>query len=181
MALTKMRRTLAPISLIAAVGLALAGCGDGGESENGETPDDNGGSESEEPNSDAGGGEDFSGVTLEVSGAWSGAERENFEMVLANVEDDTGARINYTSHGDKAATTLGTQIEGGSPPDVALLSQPALLKQLETQGDLVPLSDAAKDLVSENYAESWVDLATDEDAKYDQWFNAFNNSTMYQQ
>src|SRR5690625_2093132 len=114
MALTKMRRTLAPISLIAAVGLALAGCGDGGESENGETPDDNGGSESEEPNSDAGGGEDFSGVTLEVSGAWSGAEQENFEMVLAKFEDDTGAKINYTSFGDKAATTLGTQIEGGS-------------------------------------------------------------------
>ena len=179
MALTKMRRKLAPISLIAALGLALAGCGDGGESENGETPDDNGGSESEEPDSDAGGGEDFSGVTLEVSGAWSGAEQENFEMVLAKFEDDTGAKINYTSFGDKAATTLGTQIEGGSPPDVALLSQPALLKQLATQGDLVPLSDAAKDLVSENYAESWVDLATVEDDQYGVWFKASNKSTMW--
>src|SRR5690625_8020418 len=90
MALTKMRRKLAPISLIAALGLVLAGCGDGGESENGETSDDNGGSESEEPDSDAGGGEDFSGVTLEDSGAWSGAEQENFEMGRGQHEDDTG-------------------------------------------------------------------------------------------
>src|SRR5690625_1860194 len=176
MALTKMRRTLAPISLLAALGLALAGCSsDDGRSENGETPDNNGG-ESEEP---AGGGQDFSGVTLEVSGAWSGAEQENFEKVLAKFADDTGAKVNYTSFGDKAATTLGTQIEGGSPPDVALLSQPALLKQLETQGDLVPLSDAAKDLVSENYAESWVDLATVEDDQYGVWFKASNKSTMW--
>src|SRR5690625_371467 len=178
MALTKMRSALVPISVVAALGLTLAGCsGDNGDSGNGETPDDSGG-ETTEPE-DNGGEHDFSGVTLEVAGAWSGAEQENFEKVLAKFEEDTGAKINYTSFGDKAATTLGTQIEGGSPPDVALLAQPALLNQLASDGHLTPNSDATNELVSQHYAESWSDLATVDGEQYGVWFKASNKSTIW--
>jgi len=183
MALTKMRKVLAPISVVAALGLALSGCGsdtDGGEESPGgegtsDAPDDNG---DDNGDNDAG-GDEFDGVTLEVSGAWSGAEQENFEKVLAKFEENTGAKINYTSFGDKASTTLGTQIEGGSPPDVALLSQPALLEQLASDGHLAPLSDATKDLVSQNYADSWVELGTVEGEQYGVWFKASNKSTIW--
>lgn len=178
MALTKMRRVIAPISLVAALGLALSGCGsDSGDSDSSQTPTDSGTSES--PNGETGGGDQFAGVTLEVSGAWSGAEQENFEKVLKKFEDDTGAKVNYTSFGDKAATTLGTQIEGGSPPDVALISQPALLERLAKDGNLEPLSDATKDLVNKNYAESWIDLGTVDDEQYGVWFKASNKSTVW--
>lgn len=177
MALLKTRRALAPISLVAALGLALAGCGsDSGESNGGESP---GGGGSEAPDDNGGGDADFSGVTLEVSGAWSGAEQANFEKVLGQFEENTGAKVNYTSFGDKAATTLGTQIEGGSPPDVALLSQPALLNQLASDGHLSPLSDATKDLVSQNYADSWAELGTVDDELYGVWFKASNKSTIW--
>ena|SRR5690625_2690493 len=147
MSVTKMRKVVAPISLIAALGLTLSACGS--DSDTSDEPGDEapaGDETSEAPADDAdNGGDEFSGVTLEVAGAWSGAEQENFEEVLAEFEDNTGAKVNYTSFGDKAATTLGTQIEGGSPPDVALLSQPALLNQLASDGHLSPLSDATKE------------------------------------
>src|SRR5690625_1949761 len=99
MALPKMRRVLAPISMVAAFGLVLAGCsGDNGNTDDGGAADTG---EGEEESPDEGGGDEFDGVTLEVSGAWSGAEQENFEQVLAQFEDNTGANINYTSFGDK--------------------------------------------------------------------------------
>jgi alpha-glucoside transport system substrate-binding protein len=156
------RRLLITMATAGAVGLVLAGCSGGG----------GGGS----TNSSSG---KFSGETLEVSGAWSGAEQKNFEAVLKKFEDDTGAKVNYTSFGDKAATTLGTQIEGGSPPNVALLAQPALLKQLATDGSLIPLSSDAQDAVKKNYSQSWIDLGTVDGKLYGVWFKGSNKSTVW--
>jgi alpha-glucoside transport system substrate-binding protein len=154
-------RLLLPVASLGVVGLALTGCTGGGGTDTG---DDLG---------------DFSGETLEVSGAWSGAEQENFEAVLAQFEEDTGATVNYTSFGDQAATTLGTQIEGGSPPNVALLAQPALLQSLAADGNLIPLSDDARAAVEENYSDSWIDLGTVDGELYGVWFKGSNKSTMW--
>jgi len=118
-------------------------------------------------------------VTLDVSAAWSGAEQENFERVLAAFEDMTGATVNYTSFGDQAATTLGTQIEGGSPPDVAILPQPALLQRFAEEGHLAPLSDETLSVVQANYAQSWIDLGSVNGTAYGVWFKASNKSTIW--
>jgi alpha-glucoside transport system substrate-binding protein len=165
MTLTQHRRLGAPVALVGAAALVLAGCSSGG----GDTNTNGGG----------GGGSQFEGTTLEVGGVWAGAEQENFEKVLAQFENDTGAKVNYTSYGDKAATTLGTQIEGGSPPDVALISQPALLQQLATDGNLQPLSDDAVAAVEDNYSQSWVELGSVEGETYGVWFKASNKSTVW--
>ncbi|MCU1636009.1 MAG: sugar transporter substrate-binding protein [Cryobacterium sp.] len=165
MTLTQHRRLGAPVALVGAAALVLAGCSSGG----GDTNTNGGG----------GGGSQFEGTTLEVGGVWAGAEQENFEKVLAQFENDTGAKVNYTSYGDKAATTLGTQIEGGSPPDVALISQPALLQQLATDGNLQPLSDDALAAVEDNYSQSWVELGSVEGETYGVWFKASNKSTVW--
>ena len=157
---TKNRRIIAPIAITAAAGLALAGCAGG-----------------------PGGGDavegDFSGTTLEISAAWSGAEQENFELVLDKFEQDTGATVNYTSFGDKAATTLGTQIEGGNPPDVAVIAQPALLQQLAADGNLAPLSDDTLATATDNFAQSWIDLGSVDGTAYGVWFKASNKSTVW--
>ena len=157
---TRNQRVIAPIAITAALGLALAGCAGGGGAD------------------DAVDGA-FAGTTLEVSAAWSGAEQENFELVLDKFEADTGATVNYTSFGDKAATTLGTQIEGGNPPDVAVLAQPALLQSLAADGNLAPLSDATLATVTDNYAQSWIDLGSVDGTAYGVWFKASNKSTVW--
>ena len=56
---------------------------------------------------------DFSGETLTVVAAWSGAEQANFEQVLAGFEDATGATVNYESFGDNGPTFIQGRLEGG--------------------------------------------------------------------
>lgn len=148
----------AGVAGLAIAGLALAGCAGGG------TP---------------GGGGDFAGTTLEVSATWSGAEQENFEAVLDVFEQQTGATVNYTSFGDNGATTLNTQVEGGNPPDVAVVGQPALMQQLATDGALAPLGEDAAANVADNYAQDWIDLGTVDGELYGVWFKAANKSTMW--
>jgi alpha-glucoside transport system substrate-binding protein len=125
------------------------------------------------------GGTDLSGVTLNVSASWSGAEQTNFEAVLKKFSDETGATVNYTSFGDQAATTLGTQIEGGNPPDVALVAQPALLQQFAAASNIMPLSDATAEAVHANYGQSWIDLGSVDGTLYGVWFKASNKSTIW--
>ncbi len=153
------RRILAPIATAAIAGLALAGCASGG-----------GGST---------GSGDLAGKTLDVEATWSGAEQDNFEAVLKKFEDETGAKVNYTSFGDKGATTIGTQIEGGNPPDVAVVGQPALLQSLASDGNIVELSSDTMDTVKDNYSQSWIDLGTVDGKTYGVWFKASNKSTVW--
>ena len=122
---------------------------------------------------------DFSGETLTVAAAWSGGEQKNFEAVLDKFEEETGATVNYTSFGDNGPAYLQTQLEGGKPPNVAVISQPALLQSLAADGDLVPLSDDAAATVKENFDESWVDLGSADDTLYGVWFKAAHKSTVW--
>lgn len=158
-------RALPAVALTSAAGLLLAACSTS-------TPD---GTSAPAPD----GGEDLSGVTLNVAAAWSSAEQENFEQVLDAFESQTGATVNYTSFGDQAATTLGTQIEGGNPPDVAVLPQPALMQQYAMDGHLAPLSDETLAQVEANYAQSWLDLGSVDGTAYGVWFKASNKSTIW--
>lgn len=155
MARSRRMTGIAVGTLVAAVGLAgCAGTGGGGDGE-------------------------FAGETLDVAATWSGAEQENFEAVLDAWEQQTGAQVTYSSFGDQAATTLGTQIEGGNPPDIAVVGQPALMQQLARSGDIVPLGDDALAAVDEHYASSWRDLATVDGEVYGVFFKAANKSTVW--
>lgn len=155
-------KLLLPVAIVGAVGLTLTACTPGAESP-----------------TDPGNSADLSGQTLEVAAAWSGGEQANFEAVLDLFEEQTGATVNYTSFGDQAATTLGTQIAGGNPPNVALLAQPALLQQLASDGNLIALNDATKSAVEANYAQSWIDLGSADGTLYGVWFKGANKSTMW--
>ena len=136
-----------------------------------------GSSDKAEPNVTIDG--DFSGETLTVAAAWSGGEQKNFEAVLDKFEEETGATVNYTSFGDNGPAYLQTQLEGGKPPNVAVISQPALLQSLAADGDLVPLSDDAAATVKENFDESWVDLGSADETLYGVWFKAAHKSTVW--
>lgn len=159
-----MKRTSRWIALVAAGVLMAASC----------SSDDDGG-ESESSVSD----KDLSGETLEVAAVWSGDEQANFEKVLKKFEDETGAKVKFTSTGDDIATIVGGRIEGGSPPDVAVLPQPGLLKDFAEEGSLESIEDAAGATVDENYDESWRDLGTVDDTLYGVWFKASNKSTFW--
>ena len=166
--LTRWKRGFGTAAILAIGALIVAGCS---SSDDGTSPTPG--------DTSAGNGTDLSGVTLNVSASWSGDEQKNFEQVLKQFSDETGATVNYTSFGDQAATTLGTQIEGGNPPDVALLPQPALLTQYAADGSIQPLGDDTAAAVNENYSESWIDLGSADGTLYGVWFKASNKSTVW--
>lgn len=128
---------------------------------------------------DGGGDGALSGETLEVAAVWSGDEQESFEEVMQAFEDETGATVNFTSTGDDISTVLGTRLEGGDPPDVAVLPQPGLLRDLASQGNLVGIEGAAGEEIDSNFAPVWRELGSVDGTLYGVWFKAANKSTVW--
>ncbi|WP_416444506.1 ABC transporter substrate-binding protein [Leucobacter sp. HNU] len=159
----KQRIPTALIALAGAAALALTACSGGG----------NGGGGS------GGGGTELKGVTLNVAADWSGAEQKNFEQVLAKFEQQTGAKVNYTSYGSDVATVLGQKVDGGDPPDVAVIPQPGLMQQLVAKKALVEVDQATKAEIEKNYSKDWVDLGKVDGKLYGVWFKGSNKSTVW--
>lgn len=122
---------------------------------------------------------DLTGQSIQVAGVWTGSGQADFEKVLRDFEELTGAKVTFFSTGDDIATIIGTQLEGGQPPDVALLPQPGLLVEFAQRGALKPIEDIAGDLVSENFATVWRDLGSVDDVLYGVWFKAANKSLLW--
>jgi len=122
---------------------------------------------------------DLSGQTMEVAAVWSGAEQDNFQKVIDAFQEQTGVKVTYTSTGDQIATILGTRLQGGSPPDVAVLPQPGLMYSLADQGALQPLTDVIGMEMDANFAPVWKDLGTHEGTQYGLVFKAANKSTFW--
>lgn len=156
------RRLFATVALGGIIALLLAGCTSGSNTNN--------------STNKAG---ELDGVTLNVAADWSGAEQTNFEKVLKQFTADTGAKVNYTSYGTDVATTLNTKVQGGDPPDVAVIPQPGLLDSLAADGSLIPLDSAIQDEVKANYSQDWIDLGTADGKLYGVWFKAANKSTVW--
>ncbi|WRS30152.1 ABC transporter substrate-binding protein [Actinomycetaceae bacterium MB13-C1-2] len=170
-------KRVAALGAVATLGLA-AGCSSGTTG----TESESNGAESgttDEGNSTDDGSLDLSGQTLNVVASWSGDEQANFEAVLAKFADDTGATVNYTSFGDNGPTYIQGQLEGGTPPNVAMIPQPALLESLAKNGDIKPVSAETKSEVEKNYGQSWVDLGSVDGELYGVWFKAANKSTVW--
>jgi alpha-glucoside transport system substrate-binding protein len=123
--------------------------------------------------------EDLEGQSVEVAAVWTGGEQASFEEVLNSFAEETGADVSYTSTGDDIAAVLGTRIEGGDPPDVAMLPQPGLMFDLEEQGALQPIEDFAGEDVDAHFAQSWRDLGSVDGTLYGVWFKAANKSTVW--
>lgn len=104
---------------------------------------------------------DLTGQTLTISGPWTGAEKDKFEVVLAYFEAATGAQVQY-SGSDSFEQDIVISARSGSAPNLAVFPQPGLAADLASQGLLAPLPQDTADWVAENYAagQSWVDLAT---------------------
>ena len=176
-----MTQKLRLTGLLLALVLMLAACGGGGEPSATGTDATGGAAAPTDGAASEGGGEavDLSGETLEVAAVWTGTEQENFEAVLAAFSEKTGAEVNFTSTGDDIAAVLGTRVQGGDPPDIAVLPQPGLLADFAEEGALQPIEDVAGELVDQNYAPVWRELGTADGELYGVWFKAANKSTFW--
>ncbi len=161
-------RLLATFALLPA--LAMAGCGGGEEEQAGgeqaATP------EGQTQQSDVSG-------NVQVTAVWSGAEQRSFQAVLDGFEKQhPNVTVKYNSGGDQLPTVLSTAVEGGNPPDVAVIAQPGLVQEFVDKKALKPL-DFARDTISENYSEDSIELGTFNDKLYGLFYKGANKSTMW--
>jgi alpha-glucoside transport system substrate-binding protein len=157
------------LGLAATLALLAAACGGSSNNSGGGTS----------PGSSSG-GQALKGQTLDVVAVWTGAEQANFQKVLDAFEQKTGAKVTFASSGNSdLATLIGTRIKGGKPPDVAILPNPGLMKDLVGQNALKPIDDVAGSLVDANYAPVWRQLGTVNGTLYGLYWKAANKSTVW--
>ncbi|MFD7118872.1 ABC transporter substrate-binding protein [Streptomyces sp. NPDC059922] len=132
------------------------------------------------PVTTAGGGDkSLAGQTVSVAGVWSGAEQKNFQKVLDAFSEKTGATTEFVSTGDNVSTVVGSKIEGGNAPDIAMVPQVGVLQQFAKQGWLKPLSAAAQQSVDANYASVWKKYGSVDGSLYGLYFKAAHKSTVW--
>lgn len=119
------------------------------------------------------------GGEVSVAAVWTGTEQERFQAVLDAFSEASGADVSYKSTGDDVGAYLGTQIEGGSPPDVAMLPQPGLLRDLAADGSLTAANDDVASALDENFAPIWSELGSVDGTLYGVYFKAANKSTWW--
>ncbi|GGO97418.1 sugar ABC transporter substrate-binding protein [Wenjunlia tyrosinilytica] len=168
------RRVLA-VTAVAALALTAAGCGDdgGGGSKNDKSDKSGGASNSSVSLPELG------GQKLQVAAVWTGAEQENFRKVLDEFEKRTGAKVTFVPTGDSISTFLGTKIEGGQPPDVAMLPQVGVLRQFAKSGWAKPAGPGATAQLQKNYGKGWQDLGAYNGKQYGVYFKAANKSLIW--
>ncbi len=122
----RLGTALVAVSLLAATG---AGCGGGADG----------------PSADE---------VIDVFGPYRGVEADRFVATLAGFTDATGIEVRYTGVADFVSDLEERVGEGNDPPDVAIVSQPGLVRELATEGALVPLDAATQEALAATYDEA---------------------------
>ncbi|MGB2711918.1 MAG: extracellular solute-binding protein [Conexibacter sp.] len=150
------------LAALAALALAVAGCG-GGDDEGGST---------------GGANADVSG-SVSVVGIWTGDEQKSFQAVIdAFNEQYPQVDVKYTSAGDNVPTVVSTAVEGGNPPDVATIAQPGLIEEFQQKGAAKPI-DYVKPTLEQNYPPDFIDLGTIDGKLYSFVYKGANKSTVW--
>ncbi|MFO7249804.1 MAG: ABC transporter substrate-binding protein [Actinomycetes bacterium] len=165
-----MRRLPAAVAVLALACTTAACGGGGGEGDSGQAQPSAAGSAQ---------ARNLEGVTIEVAAKWTGEEQANFQKVLDAFQEKTGAKVTYASTGEDTGAYLGPRIQGGNPPDIAILPQPGLVAQYAKQNALKPLSPAVLAQIDQNYTPYWKELGSVDGQVYGVLVKAAHKSTIW--
>ncbi|ONI84759.1 hypothetical protein ALI22I_30120 [Saccharothrix sp. ALI-22-I] len=94
--------------------------------------------------------------TVSILASWTGAEQTSFEAVLAAFEAKENIEVDY--NGTRAVgQVLRSEVQQGTPPDLAVLPSPGELATYAHDGYLHALDDVIGPQTDE-YSSQWVDL-----------------------
>ena len=82
----------------------------------------------------------FSGKTVSIQTQWIGGEGTNFAASVADFAAATGIKIQIDSIGSSHETVLRTRIQGGQPPDLAMLAQPTPVLAYAADGKVIDVA-----------------------------------------
>ena len=83
---------------------------------------------------------DFTGSRVVIQTQWTGGEGDNFKTAYQPFADATGITIAHDQIGSSHETVLRSRVQGGNPPDLAMLGQPASINQYGTEGTAVDVN-----------------------------------------
>lgn len=119
------------------------------------------------------------GGSIDVIGTWGGTELESFQAVFEPFGQRTGIDLNFTTTRDLDAI-LTARVEGGNPPDIAILPSPATMGVFARAGNLVDIAPFLDtDALSQNYAQAWIDLGTVDGTLHGLFFRASGKSNIW--
>jgi ABC-type glycerol-3-phosphate transport system substrate-binding protein len=125
----------------------------------------------------------LTGQRLVVAGVWKNGTTEagNFVKVLQAFRQTTGASVMYAydPRPRDMASDLTKRIDGGCPPDVVLVPNPGLLRDLARRKQLRPIGGVAGDLMAKNYSTAAASMGTVDGVLYGVWFKAANKSMIW--
>ena len=119
------------------------------------------------------------GAHVHVLGLWSGPEFDSFEAVKSAWEKETGAIVDWEGTEDLPGA-LADHLQGGDPPDIAILPNLALMEQLADDGKLIPL-DSVLDMmeVRKDYAPAWIELGSHNGKLYGIFYKLTNKAAVW--
>ena len=82
----------------------------------------------------------FNGKTVSIQTQWIGGEGTNFAASVADFATATGIKIQIDSIGSSHETVLKTRIDGGKPPDLAMLAQPTPILAYAAAGKVIDVA-----------------------------------------
>jgi ABC-type glycerol-3-phosphate transport system substrate-binding protein len=159
-----MRRLYVLLVLLAAFALAVVACGG---------DDEEAGGTGTEAGAECGSG------SISLMGIWVSTEQQSIQGVIDAFEEKCpDVDVKYNPAGDNLVTVLATAVQGGNPPDLATIAQPATVQEYVEKGELKPI-DFAAEAVSENYNEDLVQQGTFDGKLYGFFFKGANKSTVW--
>ena len=96
----------------------------------------------------------FAGKTVSIQTQWIGGEGTNFAAAVADFATATGIKIQIDSIGSSHETVLKTRIEGGKPPDLAMLAQPTPVLAYAAQGKVIDVAPFMGQKLSDEHANT---------------------------
>jgi len=116
---------------------------------------------------------------ITMVGIWTSKEQQSIQAVIAGfTKKNPNVKVTFTSAGNNTPTVLATAIQGGRPPDVAAVGQPALVRQFVDRGVLKPIT-FARATIAKNLGPGGVTLGTVNGKLYGLFFKAANKSTVW--
>ncbi len=173
-----MFRKLLLLFLVSLLALVLIACGGQGDGEESETAmaEESGVDYTDNPYTE---GEDLSGTTVNIFGAFVDEDARRFNESMIPFEEATGIDIVYEGSGD-FETLITVRAEGGSPPDIAVFPQPGLAADLVNGDYIYDVADwLGMDYLQEQYNDAWIELADIGDIQAGVWYRASVKSLVW--
>ena len=82
----------------------------------------------------------YNGLKVSFQTQWIGGEGAGFAAAIADFATATGIAVQVDSIGSSHETVLKTRIDGGSPPDMAVLAQPTGVLAYAADGKLIDVA-----------------------------------------